>query len=131
MVYLIACTNCHYQQFSDGVPICPHCGNNKWYNVQTNILWNVNRTCRHILRDWVSDGGCCGCNRTRRRISLSVLAFICIAAAIITYFLVDEDQKEQVSIPLGVIGGMFALGAICCPNKCCYDAREANDYDRV
>lgn len=93
MERLIACSNCEYQQFTDGYRVCPRCGGTSWYDVQMNQLHQINNQMRDLQVQWYRDGGCCGCTKTKRRITLIILGLICIIVGIVLYFVMDADQK--------------------------------------
>lgn len=48
MERLIACSNCRYQQFTDGRRVCPQCGGTSWYDVQMDQLYRINQQSRQM-----------------------------------------------------------------------------------
>lgn len=72
------------------------------------------------------DGGCCGCNESKRIKMFYALAVICIVIGLILMISgTSEDTK-------GTAGGLIGLGVIwgicgfCCPNGCCGEYKNNN-----
>ncbi len=85
-----------------------------------------------MQKEWFKDGGCCGCTKTKRRITLFIIGLICFIIGGALYFTVeDEEQKKYESIGMGIFGILFILGGACCPNFCCYGNSKRDNYQRV
>lgn len=69
------------------------------------------------------DGGCCGCNTKRRRIMLIVITVICLIASGVLA-LIDVNANGDTCVSLLVLGGLFLLAGICCPDGCCGQYRK-------
>ena len=69
------------------------------------------------------DGGCCGCNTKRRRITCFVITIISLVAAGVLA-LIDSSQNGDTSIGLAVLGGLFLIAGVCCPDGCCGQYRK-------
>ena len=85
-----------------------------------------------MQREWYRDGGCCGCNKRKRRITLIIIGIICIIVGILLYFNLDDpEQQKYQGGGMGGFGLIFILSGICCPNFCCYGRGNNNNYNRV
>jgi uncharacterized membrane protein HdeD (DUF308 family) len=70
-----------------------------------------------------ADGGCCGCNTKRRRIMCVVITVVCLIVSGILA-IIDVNANGDTCISLLILGGLFLLAGIFCPDGCCGEYRR-------
>ena len=94
-----------------------------WYDNMMDMVESNKKMAREMNVAFYGDGGCCGCNRKKRRIMLFVIAVIAVIAAGVLA-VTDYDANQENCLAFLVGGGAFAIAGACCPDGCCGEYRR-------
>lgn len=89
-----------------------------WHDNMMDVVQSNQRLARDMNIGFYGDGGCCGCNRKKRRIMMFVIAIAAVIAAGVLA-VDDYDANKQNCLAFLIGGGIFAIAGACCSDGCC------------